>query len=327
MTTFADGLYQWGGTPVGVASIPTTAGQIYFVNASNGPGGQSGSDGNTGRSPGQAWATLAYAYSQVLDGNDDVICLIGNTAQTLSTTLYVTKSRVHFLGLDAGARQEGQGQRITIAATSGATNIAAIVNLGTCNSFQNILIDSSSTVAQGLYAFVDGGVGLQCINCRFVITSQLTVTGAADLVLNGTRSQFNDCIAGGMVEVPVGAIIRPAILCTAAIAGVGLTCTANIFSGGYVLRNGTNAANRLVYAANATDISLFLTFRGTGFLNLFGATAMAQAIATGATLTAGSIVLDPNCYAQNVTKVSTSTGVIVTGAAVNASTGIGVNAA
>lgn len=324
MTTFGDGLYQWGGVPVGSASIPTTSGNTYFVNGTTG----AGSNGNSGKGLNSAWSTLEYAYSQVIDGNDDIICLVGSTAQTLSAMLTVAKSRVHFIGLDAGARMFGQSQRITLTATSGASNIATILNTGTYNTFQNLLIDSSSSVAQGLYAFIDGGTDLQMVNCRMVITSQLDQTGAAATVLNGTRSQYNRCTFGSQLSVIVGAIIRPSILATSGISAGGAKCTDTIIEDSQVWYNCVNTANRLVYAAGATDIVRSLQFKSTGFVNNFGASAVpAQAIAAGATQTAGAILLDPNCYALNVTKVSTTTGVIVTGPAVAAGAGIGINAA
>lgn len=323
MTTFADGVYQWGGTPVGAGSLPTTPGNVFFVNAATGVNAGSGKNIN------QPWQTFEYAYSQVVDNNDDVIALTGPTAHTLSAMVTMSKSRVHVIGLDGvNAGRRVSQQRVTLTATSGASNIGTILNLGTDNTFTNVLIDNASSVTEGLYAFVDGGVGTQMAYCRFAKTNKYDVAGASDLVLNGTRCQYVGCTVGSLTTPTSGAIIRAAILCTAAIAGVGLKCTDNIFEEGLVWRNCGNTAARLVYTAAATDIVNMLLFKTTGFINNLAAAALpAQAIGTGATLTTGAIVLDPNCYATNVTKVSTSTGVLVTGPAVAAAAGIGVNAA
>lgn len=323
MTTFGDGLFQWGGSPVGSGSLPTTPGNTYFVNYGTGV------DAGSGKNINQPWKTFEYAYSQVVDNNDDVIALTGSTAHVLSAMVTMAKNRVHVVGLDGvNVGRRLSQQQLTLTVSSGASNIATILNTGTDNTFTNVLIVNGSTVTEGLYAFVDGGIGTQASFCRFSKTSKYDVAGAADLVLNCTRGHYVGCTIGSLTTPTVGAIIRAAILATSAIAGVGLKCTDTIFEEGIVWRNCGNAAARLVYAAGATDIVNLLLFKGTGFFNNLAAAALpAQAIACGATQTAGSITLDPNCYASNVTKVSTTTGVIVTGPAVAATTGIGVNAA
>ena len=50
MTTFADGLYQYGGMPVGPAGVPVPfTGDWWFVDPVN------GADGNPGNSPQRAF--------------------------------------------------------------------------------------------------------------------------------------------------------------------------------------------------------------------------------------------------------------------------------
>lgn len=86
MTTVADGLFQYGGMPVGfgllgskVFSVPNKTqkkGRAWFVDAS------SGVDGD-GRSPGKAFATMERAFNSLASG--DVIYLVGKVTEQLVT--------------------------------------------------------------------------------------------------------------------------------------------------------------------------------------------------------------------------------------------------
>ena len=78
-------------------------------------------------------------------------------------------------------------------------------------------------------------------------------------------------------------------------------------------RNASATTNTFVYGANATDVERTLTMEHVGFINN-GASAFktAQCVQFGATQTVGQVTLDPDCYSQNVTKISTTTGVFVT---------------
>ena len=89
MTTVADGLFQYGGAPVGVNPVynkifstkyPERKGRAWFVDAS------SGVDGN-GTSPGQAFATMEGAFNVLASG--DIIYAIGNITEQLVTPVQI----------------------------------------------------------------------------------------------------------------------------------------------------------------------------------------------------------------------------------------------
>ena len=128
MTTFADGLYQYGGMPVGPAGVPVPfTGNWWFVDPVN------GADGNPGNSPQRALATLYRAIALAESGNNDVVVLIGNGASSGSArlskalaqsvdstattgTLNWNKNAVHLIGVAAPTRI---GERARIAPPTG----------------------------------------------------------------------------------------------------------------------------------------------------------------------------------------------------------------
>ena len=91
MTTFADGVYQYGGMPVGVGQFAAqkvfstnngiqNKGRAWFVD----PG--YGGNGN-GRSPNTAFSTMARAFAAIASG--DVIYVIGKVVEQLVTPVQI----------------------------------------------------------------------------------------------------------------------------------------------------------------------------------------------------------------------------------------------
>lgn len=321
MTTFADGLYQYGGQPVGTG-IPPTPGNIYFVNYG------SGTDAGSGKNPTQPWKTIEYAYDQVTTNNDDIIVLTGSSTHVLAAMLTVSKNRVHFIGMDGTTgRMYGQNAKVSLTATSGATNIGTIKNTGVRNSFTNIKFINSSTVAQGLYCVVEGGEYALYQNCEIYKDTDLNETTAAELVLNGDSAQFYNCTIGSLANVLVGDIIRPCVDLTKEIAGTGKVTRDSIMVGCQFWRNLAGTAGVFIRAAASADVERLLELKDCTFVAANLGSTPAVCISLGATLTDGWITLDANCAGFNVTKIATGTGVLVAGAAVNNGTGIAVNAA
>jgi hypothetical protein len=322
-TNYPNGLTSFGIPLFGGGTIPTSPGTVYFVNYGT------GSDANRGTDIAKPLKTVEYAYSLVRDGYDDIIALTGSSTHVLSAMLTVSKSRVHFIGIDGtNGRFYGQNAKVSLTATTGATNVFTMKNTGVRNSFTNIKFINASTVTEGIYCVGEGGEYAVYTNCEIYKSTDLDVTGSAELVLNGDSAQFIGCTIGSLADARVGAIIRAAVLLTAGLVDTGKVTRDCVFEDCLFWIQAANAANRFVYGANATDVERMLLFKRCGFINnLAGAGTPAQAIAMGASLTTGNIVLDPACYATKVTKLSTTTGVLVTGAAPNSGQGIAVNAA
>lgn len=319
MTTFADGLYQYGGQPVGTG-IPPTPGNIYFVNYGT------GTDAGSGKNPTQPWKTIEYAYSQVTTNNDDVICLMGSATHVLSAMLTVSKSRVHFIGIDGTTgRMYGQNAKVSLTATSGATNVFTMKNTGVRNSFTNIKWINSSTVAEGLYCVGEGGEYALYQNCEFYKDTDLNETTAAELVLNGDSAQFYNCTFGSLANLLVGDIIRPCVELTKEIVGAGLVTRDAIMVDCQFWRQLAGTAGVFIRAAASGDVERLLRLVRPSFVAANLGSTPAVCISS-ATLTDGWIAVEfPSGF--NVTKIATATGVLVSGAAVNSGTGIAVNAA
>lgn len=329
MSSMSAPLFVGGVPTMGMNGLPTTFGNVFFVDYEN------GSNGNTGTSMKSPFKTIAYALSMCVTNNDDVIVLRGHatahpatdaTASNTATMLTTSINRVHLVGLDGAWRAYGQGARIQLTATTGATNIAVLKNTGVRNSFTNIKFDNESTVTQSVYGVVEGGEYAQYTNCEFYNGKNYDATGAADFVLNGDSTQFKNCTFGSLATPLSGDILRPCVLLTKAIAGTGLVTRDAKFEDCTFWRNASHVDNVFVYAAADSDVERLIEFKRCGFIyNRASAAKPAVCISTP-TLTTGHIILDPACY-TNCTKIATATGIIVTGAAPNSGTGIGVNAA
>lgn len=321
--TAFDSLEVAGVPTMGMGGIPTTFGNYWFVD------GVYGSDGNTGDAANSAFRTIERAYEKMLTNNDDVMLIRGvSSTYNLDAMLDIDINRVHLVGLDGAWRPYGQGVKISLTALTGASNIATMRNTGVRNSFTNIKWMNASTVTEGIYCVVEGGEYAQYTNSEFYKSTDLDQTGAAEFVWNGDSTIMDNCTVGSLADPVSGAIVRAAILLTKGIAGSDKVCRDGLIRNTRVWRNCGNSANRLIYGANATDVERTLMLEHVALINNGVAAALpAQAISFGATLTVGQVILDPTCYAQNVTKVSTTTGVFVTGPASAATSGIPTQAA
>ncbi len=322
-TNYPNGLTSFGVPLIGGGMIPTSPGKIYFVNYGT------GSDANPGTNINKPLQTVEYAYSLVTSGNDDIIALMGSTTHVLAAMLDVTKSRVHFIGIDGTyGRLYGNNAKISLAVTTGATNVFTMKNTGVRNSFTNIKFINGNTVTEGLHCVGEGGEYALYTNCEIYKSTDLDQTTSSELVLNGDSAQFRGCTIGSLADARVGTVIRPCVRLTASTVGAGLVTRDCIFEDCLFWIQASHTTSAFVYAANATDVERMLLFKRCGFVNNLASSATpAQAIAGAATLTVGNIILDPACFGTKITKMSTTTGVLVTGAAVSSATGIATNAA
>lgn len=296
-------------------------GQTYFVDYRNGV------DTNSGLNKSSALKTYSAALGKVTSNNNDLIVIDGDSTVVETSMVSNAKNRFHVIGVGGGLFY-GQGAKINSAITTGATNIATYKNTGVRVSHSGLKFIADNTVAQGIWGVAEGGEYATYTNCEFYKSTDLDVTTSAELLLNGDSSQFYGCTFGSLADTRVGTVIRPAVWLGKGVVDTGLVCRDVLFDDCLFWVQASHTTSAMVHSPAATDVERQMLFKGCGFINNKAASAVpAQAISCAATLTVGNIILDPNCYASNVTKISTSTGVIVTGAAVNSGTGIGVNAA
>jgi hypothetical protein len=294
----------------GVQIVPAGGwGTKFYVN----PDHDNATDtNNPGTDFNKPLSTIAAAYALMTTNKDDVCILSGNSAHAVTEMLTIAKNRVHFVG-QGPLRMYGCASRITMGVTTAATDLGVMQNTGVRNSFTNIKFDSANTVAESLYSVVEAGEYAVYDHCEIYKSTDMDVTGAAELVSNGDSSQFHNCTIGSLVNASTGAIIRPNILVTKAIV-TGKVSRDVQFINCNIWRKSGNTANRFVYGANATDVERMMLFENCKFWNAKLAAAVpAQNVAFAASLTQGEVLLN-NCVAINAaTAMSTTTGVFVNG--------------
>lgn len=314
-------------------ALPFTPGNIFFVMS---PSVAYTTDfllafGPDTRGQVRTFTDVKSAYDATTSGQNDVIILDGNSTFTLTEMLTVSKSRVHFYGLDyfTGAKRPyGCSTKISLGVTTAATDIATVKNTGVRNSFHNIKFLNSNTVTEGIYCFVEGGEYTYMENCEIYKSTDLDVTGAAELVMNGDSAFLERCTIGSLADARSGAVIRPNVLFTAGLAGSGKVTRDVTFKDCNFWIQATNTANRFAYGANATDVERLVLMEDCKFIANGASSAIpAQNVAFGATLTVGSVLLR-NCSSVNAgTAMSTTTGVFVDGPVpAAATTGISLQA-
>ena len=304
-TNFPNGLSSRG-MEVNAGGFPTF-GNSYYVDY------RKGSDGNSGTKTTQAFKTLSKAYAACTSNQNDVIFIDGDSTVVETAMISWSKNRIHVVGCNGPAGHFGAGAKVSMGVTTAATDLGVLQVTGVRNTFSNVKFMSSNTKDESLYAVVDAGEYTRYFNCEFYKSTDLDVTGAAELVCNGDSSMFYNCTIGSTANIISGAIVRAAILMTKGIV-TGKVVRDNYFEGCLIQRRAGNAANRFVYGANATDVERMCIFKSCAFINCKTATATpAQNVAFGATLTVGEVLLW-DCVSQNAgTAMSTTTGVFVQG--------------
>lgn len=307
VTNYQNGISSYG-MPVFGNGVPLTKGNVYFVDYGN------GSDGYSGMSLNQPLKTIAAAYGKCTTNNFDVIALMGSSTHTLTEMLTISKNRITIMGIDGSpGRYYGQAAKVSLGVTTAATDIATILNTGVRNVFHNIKFMNSNTVTEGIYCFAEGGEYTQLINCEIYKSTDLDVTGAAELVMNGDSAQVIGCTIGSNVNAISGAIIRPCVLVSRETI-TGKAARDVLFKDCYFWRNCGNAANRFVYGANANDVERMMIFDNCKFFNTkLAAATPAQTIAFGASQTEGYVLCVNPVSIGSATALSTTTGVYAIG--------------
>ena len=268
------------------------------------------SDGNV-----RFFTSLSDAYDATESNNNDVIVLDGNSTHALTEMLTVSKNRVHFIGLDyllGIHRRYGQSSKISLGVTTAATDIASILVTGVRCSFRGLKISNSNTVAEGIYCVADGGEYTYFEDVEMYKSSDLTVTGAAELVCNGDSSMYKNCYIGSTVNALTGAIIRPCVTFSRGLAATGKVARDVTFEGCIFARKAGNTANCFLYGAEATSIERLGYFKECVFWNAaLAAATPAENVDFGAALTDGAVLLH-NCTSINAgTSMGTQTGIFV----------------
>lgn len=303
LTNYPNGLTSFG-IQLPAGDLPATPGKFIFVDYGN------GNDNNTGEATDEAVKTIAQAYSMARTNKDDVIVLIGNSTHVLTEMLTVAKNRVHFIGMDAsGGRPYGQNAKVSLAVTTAATDIGTIQNTGVRNTFSNIKFMNSNTVAQGIYCVVEAGEYAKYSQCEVYKSTDLDVTGAAELLLNGDSAVFEDCTFGSTANAIATGVIRPCVLLTRETI-TGKVARDVMFRNCRFWRWAGGTTNAFVWSTTATDVERRMEFRDCLFETTKKSTATpAVAVGGAAAFTAGEILLTGTTAENGCTALATQTGI------------------
>ena len=294
-------------------------GDTYFVDYRN------GSDSNDGKTKSSAFKTLSAAHTACTTNNGDVIYVDGDSTVVETAMIDWTKSRITVIGVPGG-RMLGASAKISLTATSGATNIATIKVSGVRNTFHNIKFMNSSTVNEGLYAVAECGEYNAYHNCEFYKDTDLNETAAAELLHNGDSTQFFSCVFGSSANIIADDKIRPNVLVSATISGA--KCRDTYFENCLFLSKAGGTEHVAIYGANATDVERMMVVKDSIFLNnTLSAATPAHAVGFGSAQTEG-VVLLKNCSSVDHTVMAQAAmNIFVDGAVPTfATTGVAVAA-
>ena len=307
--SFGTGIPTWNGVPM-VGGMPQGLTEVFFVDYGAGSDGVNVKSNSLSR----PFKTIAKAYSVITSNKNQGIALIGNTTHSLTEMLDFSKNRSHLFGFDPGGRAYGQNAKVSLGVTTAATDIGTVQNTGVRNSFRNIKFINNNTVAEGIYCFVEAGEYAVIDGCEIYKSTNMDVTGAADLVMNGDSAQVLSSTIGSLATARSGAVIRPNVLMTKGIVS-GKVARDVYFENCKLWINASNAANRFIYGANATDVERIMELKGCSFINNGASSATpGQNVAFGSALTVGSVLLNDCISVNAATAMSTTTGVFVSGA-------------
>lgn len=310
LTNFPNGLSSFGVPLVGgLNGIPLT-GIWYFLDPAN------GSDGNDGLSPESPLSTLAYAYSKLRDGKNDVIVLIGDgsTAATarLSAQLVWAKDATHLIGQTAPSNI---AQRARISTATGATaNIANLVNVtaqgcifanfslfqgvGEAATAEQLWQDAGQRNYYGNVAF--GGMG-GAAGAQHADSYSLKLYG-------GSENLFDGCYFGVDTQDRDAANANLLIRKNAS----NVAATRNVFRNCLFSMRATDTDPLFINANEAGGMDRFTLFQNCCFINSGTST-----LTVGMTINAaqgGTIVLDKctlvgaSNWSANTTTVQNSSG-------------------
>lgn len=302
-TNFPNGVTSMG-VPV-INGVPLGLTKILFVDYENGSDGVAEKD----NSPSKPFKTIAKAMGLITTNKNEGIALMGSATHVLTEMLSVSKSRVHMFGYDPGGRKCGQNAKISLGVTTAVTDIATMQNTGVRNSFRNIKFINENTLTEGIYCVVEAGEYAVYDFCEIYKSTHLTITGAAELVMNGDSATINNCVIGSNANAIVGAIVRPCVKLAKGIVA-GAVSRDVTFVGCEFWRWIGNTANAFVWSTSATDVERKMEFRDCLF-NVTKNSTAAPAVAVGGTnaLTVGSILLTGNTVECGCTALATQTGV------------------
>lgn len=305
-----------------IAAGGTIFGERFFVDYRN------GSDNFDGKTKDRAFKTLSKALANANTNHNDAIFIDGDSTVVETSMIDWSKNRIHVFGDNGPAPGLGYGcgAKVSLTATSGATNIATLRCTGVRNTFNAIKFLNASTVAQGIYCVAEAGEYNRYNFCEIYKSTDLTEDLAAEILMNGDSSQFYNCTIGDLVNEKGGASkSRPGVILTRETV-TGKVCRDGAFVGCRFLTKANTSATSCIHSTTATDVERSLMIHDCIFINAHLATAdPAVAISIDEAQTQGKILISGNSAILDISAWATSSkGVYLVGGSTPADTTTGI---
>lgn len=285
MSTFSDGLFQFGGAPVGLPVLlgAQGVGKTYFVDPTI------GSDGNKGTTTKKPFASIAKAYDSVTSNNNDLIVLSANASHAVAAGgLTVAKNRVNFVSADLSGRVVQQGAKVVNSSSDTAAFV--LKNTGVRNSFSGIKFIQQSTNAAALTTVQDGGEGTLWDRSSFVfgVVDNLDQTDAYEFLAGSDSATYRNCLFG------TETLLTSAARTVFAIDQVTTSqeFKSNILDNCIFLISSSSATATLIKVIANTDVLFTNLWRNAIFmasLDTAGGIALTNAVASATSLTKGTL--------------------------------------
>lgn len=326
MTTFADGVYQYGGMPVGMGIPPfvSRTSKTFFVDPIN------GADGNDGTAPNRAFQTLYQLHNKMTSGNNDVGFLIGTgalagsavltlaLAQAIDSTvtagtLVWSKNACHLIGV-ASPSNNSRAKITTVydrdgttyaASTFGSGNFITVSGAG-CY-FANISASSLfSTGSTTSICWTDTGQRNVYENCQFfglMDTASAQATGARSLLVGSGGNGENT-----FINCQIGQDTVARTVANASLELAGGTPRNRFINCVFPLYTSSADVHIILGTGNAC-IDRWNLFTNCWFINAVdsGSTTADDAISFSTAAPGGSLIL-ANCNTVGFTKIGDTNG-------------------
>lgn len=339
MTTFADGVFQYGGMPTGPGLPVPFTGNAWFVDPVN------GSDGNSGKTVNRAFKTLYKAHAAAADGNNDVVYLIGDgtsngsarlskeLAQSVDSSatngvLTWSKNALHLVGIGA-ANNVAQRARIAppsgtyTQATFGSGNFIVVSGSG-CHWYNVSIFHGFSTGGTNQIALTVTGERNAFVNVSIGgigDAASAANTGARSVKVVGGENLFQDCTIG------LDTVTRSVANASVELAGA---TPRNTFKGCTFPFQTSNAGVLGILGTGDGCVDRWNSFENCKFINNIKSTSTQMtALASFTTASPGGLLVFKDCLSIGITEWGDTNGLAnsyVDMAAPSASAGgIGVN--
>lgn len=302
LTNFPNGIQ----TPfISGANLPFT-GNHYFVDPVNGSDGAEGTVDDPLK-------TLKRAHDLCIDGNNDVVHLIGN-GQT-SGTAYLTeqlvwsKNACHLVGICSPTKNS---QRARIAIASGTTGFSPMVKVtGQGCMFSNISAYHGYATAETQICWLESGQRNYYENVHF---AGMGDTGGISGDQTGSASLHID---GGVAAGTSGLGENTFVGCTIGLDTIARSvANANLKLSGATPRNvfkdcnfpafADNAAVLFVKASAASDLDKETIFDRCRFINCIKSTATTMTAGFSVHASVGGLILMDQCVSVGATDIETN---------------------